>query len=41
MLSFMLFIIWIGVAPSGFFDLMNGTVSHLVADIGSVLLAGH
>ena len=41
MLSFMLFIVWIGVAPSGFFELMNGTVSHLVADIGSVLMAGH
>ena len=41
MLSFLLFIIWIGVAPSGFFDLMHGTVSHLVADIGTVLMAGH
>ncbi|WP_420644888.1 complex I subunit 4 family protein [Candidatus Leptofilum sp.] len=40
MLSFMLFIIWIGVAPSGFFDLMDGTVSQLVADLGSVLMAG-
>ena len=40
MLSFMLFIIWIGVAPSGYFDLMDGTVSKLVADIGSVLVAG-
>ena len=41
MLSFLLFIIWIGVAPSGYFDLMNGTVSRLVADIGSVLIAGN
>ncbi|MCA9900205.1 MAG: NADH-quinone oxidoreductase subunit M, partial [Anaerolineales bacterium] len=41
MLSFLLFIIWIGVAPSGFFDLMHGTVSHLVADIGGVIMAGH
>ncbi|WP_420632097.1 complex I subunit 4 family protein [Candidatus Leptofilum sp.] len=40
MLSFLLFIIWIGVAPSGFFDLMDGTVSQLVADLGSVLVAG-
>ena len=40
MLSFLLFIIWIGVAPSGYFDLMDGTVSQLVSDIGSVLVAG-
>ena len=41
MLAFLLFIIWIGVAPSGYFYLMDGTVSKLVADIGSVILAGH
>ncbi|MCC6605021.1 MAG: NADH-quinone oxidoreductase subunit M [Anaerolineae bacterium] len=41
MLAFLLFIIWIGVAPSGYFDLMNGTVSQLVSDIGSVLIAGN
>ncbi|MCP4420904.1 MAG: NADH-quinone oxidoreductase subunit M [Chloroflexi bacterium] len=41
MLAFLLFIIWIGVAPSGFFDLMDGTVTKLVSDIGSVLVAGH
>jgi NADH-quinone oxidoreductase subunit M len=40
MLSFLLFIIWIGVAPSGYFDLMDGTVSKLVADISSVMVAG-
>ena len=40
MLSFLLFIIWIGVAPSGYFNLMDGTVSKLVADIGAVLVAG-
>ncbi len=40
MLAFLLFIIWIGVAPSGYFDLMNGTVSQLVADLGAVLVAG-
>lgn len=40
MLAFLLFIIWIGVAPSGYFDLMDGTVSQLVTDIGSVLVAG-
>jgi len=41
MLAFLLFIIWIGVAPSGYFHLTDGTVSKLVADIGSVLMAGH
>jgi len=41
MLSFLLLIIWIGVAPSGYFHLMDGTVSKLVADIGSVVMAGH
>ncbi len=41
MLSFLLFIVWIGVAPSGYFDLMDSTVSQLVADISSVLVAGH
>jgi NADH-quinone oxidoreductase subunit M len=40
MLSFLLFIIWIGVAPSGYFDLMDGTVSRLVADLGTMLVAG-
>ena len=40
MLGFLLFIVWIGVAPSGYFDLMDGTVSQLVTDIGSVLVAG-
>jgi NADH-quinone oxidoreductase subunit M len=40
MLAFLLFIIWIGVAPSGYFNLMDGTVSKLVTDIGSVLVAG-
>ena len=41
MLAFLLFIIWIGVAPSGYFDLMNGTVSQLVTDLGPALLAGN
>jgi NADH-quinone oxidoreductase subunit M len=40
MLAFLLFIIWIGIAPSGYFNLMDGTVSKLVTDIGSVLVAG-
>jgi NADH-quinone oxidoreductase subunit M len=40
MLAFMLFIVWIGVAPNGYFDLMDSTVSQLVTDIGSVLVAG-
>ena len=40
MLAFLLFIIWIGVAPAGYFDLMDSTVSQLVTDIGSMIVAG-
>jgi NADH-quinone oxidoreductase subunit M len=40
MLAFLLFIVWIGVAPSGYFALMDGTVSQLVTDLSSVLVAG-
>ncbi len=35
MLSFLLFIFWIGVAPSGFFGLMDSSVASLVNDIAS------
>ena len=35
MLAFLLFIIWIGVAPSGYFELIDGSVSQLVADIAN------
>jgi len=40
MLAFLLFIVWIGIAPSGYFNLMDGTVSQLVTDISSVLVVG-
>ena len=30
MLSFVLFILWIGIAPSGYFSMMDVTVKHLV-----------
>lgn len=33
MLSFLLFIFWIGIAPSAYFLLMDSTVAKLVADI--------
>ena len=33
MISFLVFIIWIGVAPSGFFGLMDSSVADLVANI--------
>ncbi|MCP5100881.1 MAG: hypothetical protein GY943_35465, partial [Chloroflexi bacterium] len=36
MLAFLLFIFWIGIAPSGFFELMDSSVAELVADIASV-----
>jgi NADH-quinone oxidoreductase subunit M len=40
MLAFLLFVIWIGVAPSGYFNLMNSSVSELVASVGTMLVAG-
>jgi NADH-quinone oxidoreductase subunit M len=39
MLSFLLFIFWIGVAPAGFFALMDSTVAEMVADISASALA--
>jgi NADH-quinone oxidoreductase subunit M len=39
MLSFLLFIFWIGIAPAGYFALMDSSVGHLVADVGSLLAA--
>lgn len=38
-LSFLLFIVWIGVAPSGYFGLMNDTVAALVQSIGGTVVA--
>lgn len=38
-LSFMLFIVWIGVAPSGYFALMNDTVAALVQSISESVVA--
>jgi NADH-quinone oxidoreductase subunit M len=38
-LSFLLFIVWIGVAPSGYFGLMNDTVAALVESIGGTIVA--
>lgn len=35
MLSFLLFIFWIGIAPSAYFLLMDSTVAKLVADVMS------
>jgi len=39
MLAFVLFIFWIGIAPSGYFNLMDTTVSKLVSDISSSVIA--
>ncbi len=41
MLAFLLFVIWIGVAPSGYFNLMHSSVGELVASVGTMLVAGH
>lgn len=35
MLSFLLFIFWIGIAPTGFFNLMDSSVTQLVNDIAA------
>jgi NADH-quinone oxidoreductase subunit M len=39
MLSFILFIFWIGIAPSAYFYLMDGTVQSLLNDIGQTVVA--
>jgi NADH-quinone oxidoreductase subunit M len=39
MLSFLLFIFWIGIAPAGYFALMDSSVAQLVSEVGSVLVA--
>ena len=39
MLAFILFIFWIGIAPSGYFHLMDASVSQLVSDISSSVIA--
>lgn len=39
MLAFILFIFWIGIAPSGYFALIDSSVAKLVADIGSSVVA--
>ncbi len=38
-LSFLVFIVWIGIAPSGYFALMDETVAALVRSIGSAVVA--
>jgi NADH-quinone oxidoreductase subunit M len=37
MLSFILFIFWIGIAPSGWFGLMDSSVGNLVSDISNAI----
>jgi NADH-quinone oxidoreductase subunit M len=39
MLSFLLFIFWIGIAPSLYFRLMDSSVAALVADISNAVVA--
>ncbi len=39
MLSFLLFIVWIGVAPSGYFALMDSSVAALVQSISESVVA--
>lgn len=39
-IAFLIFIVWIGVQPSPYFDLMDSTVSTLVNDISATVLVG-
>ena len=39
-IAFLIFIVWIGVQPSPYFNLMDSTVSTLVNDIGATVLIG-
>ena len=39
MLAFILFIFWIGIAPTPYFNLMDTSVSQLVSDISSSVVA--
>lgn len=39
MLSFILFIFWIGIAPAAYFGLMDSSVSELVSDLSGAVLA--
>jgi NADH:ubiquinone oxidoreductase subunit 4 (subunit M) len=39
MLSFILFILWIGIAPAAYFGLMDSSVSELVSDLSNTVLA--
>jgi len=39
MLAFLVFIFWIGIAPSAYFHLMDGTVNALVDNISQAVFA--
>jgi len=39
MLTFLLFIFWIGIAPSGYFGLMDSSVAKLVSNVGPAIVA--
>jgi NADH-quinone oxidoreductase subunit M len=39
-IAFLVFIVWIGIQPSPYFDLMDSTVANLVRDIGTTVIAG-
>ena len=39
-IAFLVFIVWIGIQPSPYFNLMDSTVANLVRDIGTTVIAG-
>ena len=38
MICFLIFIFWIGIAPSGFFNLMDSTVVSLLENMGDAVM---
>jgi NADH-quinone oxidoreductase subunit M len=39
-IAFLIFIVWIGIQPSPYFELMDSSVSTLVNDIGATIMVG-
>jgi hypothetical protein len=40
MVALLVFVLWIGIAPTGYFALMDSTVASLVNDVSSAAQSG-
>lgn len=40
-IAFLVFIVWIGIAPSPYFQLMDQSVAGLLQSVGTLVMAGH